>query len=161
MPLQPLRNPQCTTFAPSPRPLSAPPETSRTLSTPLPRRQAAWRNPTRAPAILLPGLRTFATVVTWRLSSLTGVGDRRAIMDSVLCQTAYTVASCRAQARVHIPVPAPCACSRPRACRPSRACGRSEPTLRLSAQVDPDACYEGSECRDVLDGCCQVPDDSR
>jgi len=86
--------------------------------------EAAWRNPTRAPAILLPGLRTFATVVTWRLSSLTGVGDRRAIMDSVLCQTAYTVASCR-------------------------------------AQVDPDACYEGSECRDVLDGCCQVPDDSR
>jgi hypothetical protein len=86
--------------------------------------EAAWRNPTRAPAILLPGVRTFATVVTWRLSSLTGVGDRRAIMDSVLCQTAYTVASCR-------------------------------------AQVDPDACYEGSECRDVLDGSCQVPDDSR
>jgi len=86
--------------------------------------QAAWRNPTRAPAILLPGVRTFATVVTWRLSSLTGVGDRRAIMDSALCQTAYTVASCR-------------------------------------AVLDPEACYEGSECRDVLDGSCQVSDDSR
>ena len=110
-----------TLSAPLPAPL---PKPSRTLSTPLPPPQAAWRNPTRAPAILLPGVRTFATVVTWRLSSLTGVGDRRAIMDSALCQTAYTVASCR-------------------------------------AVLDPEACYEGSECRDVLDGSCQVSDDSR
>jgi len=87
--------------------------------------EAARRTPTRAPAILLPGVRTFATIVTWRLSSLTGVGDRRAIMDSFLCQAAYTVASCR-------------------------------------AQVDPGACAEGSECRDVLDGSCSVSyDDSR
>ena len=91
-------------------PSTHPPHTLRTrLSAPSPRSlctaeysapplQAARRNPTSAPAILLPGLRTFATIVTWRLSSLTGVGDRRAIMDSFLCQAAYTVASCRAQA---------------------------------------------------------------
>lgn len=59
--------------------------------------EAAWRNPTRAPAILLPGVRTLATWGTWRLSGLTGVGDRRGIMDSVLCQAAYTVSVVRAQ----------------------------------------------------------------
>jgi hypothetical protein len=55
--------------------------------------EAARRNPT----ILLPGVRTLATWGTWRLSVRTGVGDRRGIMDSFLCQAAYTVAVVRAQ----------------------------------------------------------------
>ena len=68
-------------------------------STPAPPPQAARRNPT----ILLPGVRTLATWGTWRLSVKTGVGDRRGIMDSLLCQAAHTVAVVRAQARVALP----------------------------------------------------------
>ena len=87
--------PLCT----PPRPLRTSPEAlpHRTApSTPAPPPQAARRNPT----ILLPGVRTLATWGTWRLSVKTGVGDRRGIMDSLLCQAAHTVAVVRAQARV-------------------------------------------------------------
>ena len=95
--------------APPPHPLRTPPRPLRTSpealahpsapSTPAPPPQAARRNPT----ILLPGVRTLATWGTWRLSVKTGVGDRRGIMDSLLCQAAHTVAVVRAQARVALP----------------------------------------------------------
>ena len=93
----PLRTP-----APPPRPLRTSPEDlahPSAPSTPAPPPQAARRNP----SILLPGVRTLATWGTWRLSVKTGVGDRRGIMDSLLCQAAHTVAVVRAQARVALP----------------------------------------------------------
>ena len=169
-PSAPLRTPPHPS-APLRAPSAPPPHLSRNPtapSTPVPPPQAAWRNPTRAPAILLPGVRTLATWGTWRLSGLTGVGDRRGIMDSVLCQAAYTVSVVRAQARVELPVraPAPHPLPRPRLAPRTRTRTRtrlpprSELTLRLSAQLDPDECPEDSECRAVLDGGCLVPEES-
>ena len=104
--VRPLRAPSAPPHPSASAPLCTPPRPLRTSPEALPHRtapsthapppQAARRNPT----ILLPGVRTLATWGTWRLSVKTGVGDRRGIMDSLLCQAAHTVAVVRAQARV-------------------------------------------------------------
>jgi hypothetical protein len=60
--------------------------------------EAARRNPVAAlrSGLLWRSTRTAATLALWRASGLTGVGDKRSIMDAFLCQAGLTVATCRA-----------------------------------------------------------------
>mmetsp|Transcript_6040 Transcript_6040/g.11973 ORF Transcript_6040/g.11973 Transcript_6040/m.11973 type:complete len:404 (+) Transcript_6040:83-1294(+) len=58
--------------------------------------KAARRHPAAAPALLWRSMRTGTTLALWRVSAMTGVGDRRSLMDALLCQIGLTVATCRA-----------------------------------------------------------------
>ena len=58
------------------------------------------------------------------------------------------------------PRPRPRLAPRTRTRTRTRLPPRSELTLRLPAQLDPDECLEDSECRAVLDGGCMVPEES-